>query len=215
MASWVQAYNPIKATRGSAFPCQPTCHGSSQVHARRYLTSTLSKDPSFVFTFPCRRGVYKVTRLAALNGLKGGVRTTNLFSFRLVHRRFLLSPQWYTRVWRIRRGFTCRYAQPRFPPGCDQPSIHSWVHTGLNSVFPPPFRGHGLSGFFKKNYKYRNGNGNVRFGKARFKSGGFVHPFCLLSKRTRNRFVFVRLYILRSLSNAIAWITKRRRFRGG
>lgn len=94
-------------------------------------------------------------------------------------------------------------------------SIHSWVHTGLNSVFLPPFRGHGLSGFFKKNYKYRNGNGNVRFGKARFKSGGFVHPFCLLSKRTRNRFVFVRLYILRSLSNAIAWITKRRRFRGG
>lgn len=88
MASWVQAYNPIKATRGSAFPCQPTCHGSSQVHARRYLTSTLSRDPSFVFTFPCRRGVYKVTRLAALNGLKGGVRTTNLFSFRLVHRRF-------------------------------------------------------------------------------------------------------------------------------
>lgn len=98
MASWVQAYNPIKATRGSAFPCQPTCHGCSQVHARRYLTSTLSRDPSFVFTFPCRRGVYKVTRLAALNGLKGGVRTTNLFSFRLVHRRFLLSPQWYACV---------------------------------------------------------------------------------------------------------------------
>lgn len=147
MASWVQAYNPIKATRGSAFPCQPTCHGSSQVHARRYLTSTLSRDPSFVFTFPCRRGVYKVTRLAALNGLKGGVRTTNLFSFRLVHRRFLLSPQWYTRVWRIRRGFTCRYAQPRFPRGC----IHPFVSAhGIEQRVSSSFSRSRIKRFFSK-----------------------------------------------------------------
>lgn len=91
------------------------------------------------------------------------------------------------------------------------PSIRECTH-GIEQRVSSSFSRSRIKRFFSKRITNIE---TVRFGKTRFKSGGFVHPFCLLSKRTRNRFVFVRLYILRSLSNAIAWITKRRRFRGG
>lgn len=166
--------------------------------------------------------MYKVTRLAALNGLKGAyVRPTfshfdsaDSYCHRVrIHKRACVCVEDTTWFYVSLRSTTLS-SRLRW-------TIHSWVHTRLNSVLPPPppFRGHGLSGSgFKKNNKRGDITGDL--GSERFDLK--AEDLSLFVSR-KDREIVSSLYILPSLSNAISaierWrgskITKSRRFRGG
>lgn len=194
------------ATRGSAFPCQPTVTGVLKFTPvdiwRRPFREILPRI--YISMSSCCVQGYPIGRVKRI---KGGVRTTNLFSFRLcrflchrvrIHKRACVCVEDTTWFYVSLRSTTLS-SRLRW-------TIHSWVHTRLNSVLPPPppFRGHGLSGSgFKKNNKRGDITGDL--GSERFDLK--AEDLSLFVSR-KDREIVSSLYILPSLSNAISAIER-------
>lgn len=200
----------VVATRGSAFPCQPTTTGVLKFTPvdiwRRPFREILPRIYISMSSW-CVQG-YPIGRVKRI---KGG-RTTNLFSFRLVHCRFLvlLSPRIHkrARVCGVLRVVTLNHAFLQAVINHPFVSAHE-----INSVFPPPppplpFRVRGLSGsgFFGKNYKrgynvYITGNGTWDLGlEGTDLKVEDLSPFV----SGKDWKTVSSLYILRSSSNAIS-----------
>lgn len=186
------------ATRGSAFPCQPTVTGVLKFTPvdiwRRPFREILPRI--YISMSSCCVQGYPIGRVKRI---KGGVRPTfshfdsadsSVTACVSQTRACVEDTTWFY----VSLRSTTLSSRLRW-------TIHSWVHTRLNSVLPPPppFRGHGLSGSgFKKNNKRGDITGDL--GSERFDLK--AEDLSLFVSR-KDREIVSSLYILPSLSNAI------------